>query len=40
MEMSILIPSGRLTLYYWEINKDDNTGSVIATVAVYKGPLV
>ncbi len=40
MEMSILIPSGRLTLYYWDINKDDNSGSVTATVAQYKGPLV
>jgi hypothetical protein len=40
MEMSILIPSGRLTLYYWDVNKDDNSGSVTATVAVYKGPLV
>lgn len=40
MEMSILIPEGRLTLYYWDVNKDDNSGSVIATVAVYKGPLV
>lgn len=40
MEMSILIPEGRLTLYYWDSNKADNSGSVIATVAVYKGPLV
>ncbi len=38
--MSILIPEGRLTLFYWDVNKDDNSGSVIATVAVYKGPLV
>ena len=40
MEMSILIPEGRLTLYYWDINNGDNSGSVIATVAVYRGPLV
>ena len=40
MEMTILIPAGRLTLYYWDINKDDNSGSVTATVAQYKGPLV
>lgn len=40
MEMSILIPTGRLTLYYWDINKDDNTGSVTATVALYNGPVV
>jgi len=40
MEMSILIPEGRLTLYYWDVNKDDNSGSVIATVAVYKGPII
>jgi hypothetical protein len=40
MEMSILVPAGRLNLYYWDVNKDDNSGSVTATVAVYKGPLV
>jgi hypothetical protein len=40
MEMSIIIPAGRLTLYYWDINKDDNSGSVTATVAVYKGPVI
>lgn len=40
MEMSILIQEGRLTLYYWDVNNGDNSGSVIATVAVYKGPLV
>lgn len=40
MEMSIIIPAGRLTLHYWDLNKDDNTGSVVATVAVYKGPAV
>lgn len=37
MEMSI-IPAGRLALYYWDVNKDDNSGSVTATVEVYKGP--
>jgi len=40
MEMSILMPSGRLTLYYWDVNKDDNSGSVTATVALYNGPVV
>lgn len=40
MEMSIIIPSGRLTLHYWDINRDDNSGSVVATVAVYQGPAV
>jgi len=40
MEMSILIPTGRLLLYYWDSNNADNTGSILATVAVYKGPAV
>lgn len=40
MEMSILIPAGRLTLYYWDVNNADNTGSVTATVALYKGPII
>lgn len=40
LEMSILIPSGRLLLYYWDSNNADNTGSVTATVACYNGPLV
>lgn len=40
LEMTILCPTGRLLLYYWDINKDDNTGSVIATVARYKGPTI
>jgi hypothetical protein len=40
MEMSILIPSGRLLLYYWDVNNADNTGSITATVAVYTGPIV
>jgi hypothetical protein len=40
MEMSILIPAGRLTLYYWDVNNADNTGSVTATVAYYKGPVI
>jgi hypothetical protein len=40
LEMSILIPAGRLLLYYWDVNNADNTGSVTATVAVYKGPLI
>lgn len=40
LEMSILTPPGRLTLHYWDVNNADNTGSVTATVAVYKGPAV
>jgi hypothetical protein len=40
LEMTIFCPPGRLTLYYWDVNKDDNTGSVTATVAVYKGPVI
>jgi len=40
MEMSILFPTGRLLLYYWDVNNTDNTGSITATVAVYKGPVV
>lgn len=40
MEMSILFPTGRLLLYYWDSNNQDNTGEVLATVAVYNGPVV
>jgi hypothetical protein len=40
MEMSILIPSGRLLLYYWDVNNADNTGSITATVTLYNGPIV
>jgi hypothetical protein len=40
MEMSILFPTGRLLLYYWDSNNADNTGSITATVAVYNGPIV
>ncbi len=40
MEMSILIPSGRLLLYYWDSNNGDNKGEITATVAVYNGPIV
>jgi len=39
MEMSILAP-GELTLHYWDSNNADNTGSVTATVSVYRGPDV
>jgi hypothetical protein len=39
MEMTILAP-GRLALYYWDINNEDNSDSVVATVAVYSGPDV
>jgi hypothetical protein len=38
MEMSILFPTGRLLLYYWDVNNADNTGSITADVAVYNGP--
>jgi len=38
LEMTILAP-GKLSLYYWDVNKADNTGEVTATVAVYTGPL-
>jgi hypothetical protein len=40
LEMTILSPTGRLLLYYWDVNKDDNSGSVTATVARYKGPTM
>ncbi|HEV7806941.1 MAG TPA: hypothetical protein VGO80_14050 [Solirubrobacteraceae bacterium] len=39
MEMTILAP-GRLALYYWDVNNGDNSGSIVATVAVYAGPDV
>jgi hypothetical protein len=37
MEMSILGPGGELQMFYWDENNQDNSGSVTATVAVYKG---
>ncbi|MGZ8842185.1 MAG: hypothetical protein ACXW18_00890 [Pyrinomonadaceae bacterium] len=40
LEMSILFPTGRLLLYYWDSNNVDNTGSITATVACYNGPIV
>jgi hypothetical protein len=40
LEMSILFPTGRLLLYYWDVNNADNTGSITATVACYNGPIV
>lgn len=40
LEMSILFPTGRLLLYYWDSNNVDNTGSITATVACYTGPIV
>lgn len=39
LEMTIFCPKGELLLYYWDVNKDDNSGSVTATVAVYAGPI-
>jgi hypothetical protein len=38
LEMTILGP-GRLTLFYWDSNNQDNSGEVTATVALYTGPL-
>lgn len=38
LEMSILIPSGILSLGYWDSDNFNNSGSVTATVAVYTGP--
>lgn len=40
LEMTILCPPGKLTLHYWDSNQGDNSGSVIATVALYKGPVI
>jgi hypothetical protein len=40
MEMSILFPTGRLLLYYWDVNNADNTGSITADVEVYNGPIM
>lgn len=37
LEMTILV-KGRLGLVYWDVNNVDNTGSITATVEVYKGP--
>jgi hypothetical protein len=39
LEMTIVCPAGVLLLYYWDINKADNSGSITATVAVYNGPI-
>jgi hypothetical protein len=39
LEMTILCSPGVLFLYYWDINKADNKGSITATVAVYNGPI-
>ncbi len=35
MEMTILFPTGRLLLYYWDVNNADNTGSITATVNIF-----
>jgi len=37
LEMTVLGP-GQLSLFYWDINNQDNSGSVTATVSVYSGP--
>ena len=39
LEMTILGP-GRLTLFYWDINNQDNSGDVTATVTLYTGPVL
>ncbi|HEX6898091.1 MAG TPA: hypothetical protein VF789_00185 [Thermoanaerobaculia bacterium] len=39
LEMTILAP-GKLSLYYWDLNNQDNSELVRATVAVYDGPLM
>ncbi len=39
LEMTILGP-GKLSLFYWDINNADNSGSILATVTLYKGPVV
>jgi hypothetical protein len=38
LEMTILAP-GKLSLFYWDVNNQDNSGSITATVVVYDGPL-
>ena len=38
LAMTILMP-GELTLYYWDSNNADNTGSVTANVQLYPGNL-
>jgi hypothetical protein len=38
LEMTILA-AGKLSLYYWDSNNQDNSGSVTATVVLYNGPL-
>lgn len=39
LEMTIL-STGRLSMFYWDSNNADNSGSVTATVALYKGPVM
>ena len=39
LEMTMVGP-GTLSLYYWDSNNNDNNGSVTATVALYKGPVL
>lgn len=38
LEMTMVGP-GTLTLHYWDSNNADNSGSVTATVVLYKGPV-
>lgn len=37
LELTIL-STGKLVLYYWDSDSANNSGSVVATVAVYNGP--
>ncbi len=37
LEMTVL-RKGKLTLHYWDTDSANNSGSVVATVAIYAGP--
>lgn len=39
LELTILVP-GQLSLFYWDQNNHDNSGSVTATVVLYKGSVL
>jgi hypothetical protein len=39
LEMTMLGP-GRLSLFYWDSDNQNNGDAVTATIAVYKGPVV
>ena len=40
LEMTILNNGGELSLYYWDCNNQDNSGSITAIVEVFKRPAV